>query len=239
MSLWQQQMAGVNKLPIELLVAKAKKIVQPELEEGKKGIEITMVPARALLRILAGDIGDACYTSQHYSFAEGQFPGLHAWTYVVNRSRPNEAFVGSLLGVQTVGEDGAPVLVARGNNPRENFIQNVNAEEFVLSSLREVINTAKRMREERIRANPNLPAEQKRQYVVVPLDGSSRSLTNRPKIADVSLKRFGRNRKIGLKNERETNFNGYPTWNKNGPNASGIIWEINEEGEEKWHGEWT
>ena len=198
-----------------------------------------MVPVAGLLRIYSGDIGDACYTSKHEELARNEYPRLHAWIYVTDRNKPSESLRGSLLGIQTTREDQTPTLVARANNPQENFIQSVDAEDFVNRSLKEVIATARRFQEARTStASDLLSAEQGRQCVVIPLDTTTRSLTNRDPVRTVCKKLFGKLTKVGLKNEAETNFNGYNIWNKAGSHACVTIWEMDEDGKETWYGDW-
>lgn len=226
---WQQQESAKGKMPIEAIADKIQRIMNPVDDEGKQNqIGVSMVPVAGLLRIYSGDVGDACYTSLHEALAENKYRKIHAWLYVTGRGATQETLRGSMLGIQATRDDGVATLVARANNPQENFIQSVEADSFVLSSLSEVIATARRMR-----------AEGKRQAVAIPLDSATQSSTNRTPVASAYKKRFGTLPKIGLKNEPDTNFNGYDIWSKGGAYACGTIWEMDEEGNEIWHGDWS
>ncbi|MDP3985335.1 MAG: hypothetical protein Q8P82_01095, partial [bacterium] len=68
------------------------------LEQGKlstKTVEVTMVPVQGMLRVMSGDIGDACYTSKHEQFAKGEVPDLHGVAFVLGRNTAEERFGGS------------------------------------------------------------------------------------------------------------------------------------------------
>lgn len=237
--IWQLQEESVGKdkfIPIEVINNKVEEIINPTLDRDSDKISITMIPGAKILRIMAPYIGNMCATKQDLAMAQGNWPRLHAWVYVTNRGKSNESFRGSMFSIDTTADDGVPSLVGRGNNPRENFIQSIDAEQFVAASLTELVNVARRMREDRINADPNLPAQKRRQYVVVPVDGSGSSSTNRPLVASAYQKFFAGTRAIGLTNEPETNFNNYSSWNAYGGNACRLIWEIDENGKEVWHG---
>lgn len=232
---WQQQFDKKGVLPIECLFSKIKTGGGRQEREGDDSIAVDMLPVTGLLRIYAGDIGDACYTSRHRVLAEGEFPRVRAWIYAVGGEK---MLRGSLLGVETTTADGVPTLAARANNPQENFIQSVSADQFVVNSLLEVVATAKRIREHRLKQSSAISAEQKRQYVVISLSDASVSSTNRVPVAEVYKRRWGKCNKVGLTNEPETNFNGYHIWDKNNRSACGVVWEIDEKGNETWYGDW-
>ncbi len=231
---WQQQESSKGEKPIEKLAQKIKHIVNPTIEKTDKMIGVAMVPVAGPLRIYSGDIGDACYTSQHMVLAKGECVRLHSWIYVTGRSTNQETLQGSLLGVQTTDELGISTLVARANNPQENFIQGLDGDEFVVESLKKVIDTARRLSNERVKNGRG----DKKQRVVIPMDPSTTSSTNRPAVSSSYHNRWKTCSRIGLTYEPETNFNGYPIWNKNGGNPCVIIWEMDEQGQETWYGDW-
>ena len=122
----------------------------------------------------------------------------------------------------------APVLVVRANNPRENFISSVNADDFVLQGLLTVVQSARDMAQN----------QKSGIKVVLPLDERGMSCSNRQAIADTYRKRFRSCDKVALVETKDTKFNGYHVWNKDGNSACGVIWEITTDGEEYWYGDW-
>jgi len=190
------------------------------------------------LNVFSGDLGDSCHTSQHHTLAKGDFPRIRSWVYVTQRGKPNEEIRGSVLAIQSEQENGTPVIVVRANNPAENFIQTVDGDAFVVTVLKEAIETAKRQRDERIKNNPDLSDAKKRQAVAIPMDTRGAASTNRLGVNDVYRKRFLQCRKTALKRTNDTNFNGYAVWDSRGHFPSVVIWEIDAEGNEKWHGNW-
>ncbi len=199
---------GVKQnLKENILVKSANKL--RELEQSgdtvsEKTIPISLVPAKGLLRIYGGDVGNACYTSKHQELAKGEFPGITAFTYVTNRGTQNERLRGSVLIVETETEEGEPEIVVRANNPQENLLSQVDVDALMSKVLEEFKLLAKRR---------NI------QKVGVPLDQASMSCSNRPGVAGYYRREFSKAPKVGLKNQPETNFNGYANWNKDGNSA--------------------
>lgn len=255
-SIWQRQEDPKTKLrPLESMVKYIDDISSGHMQDNINSVEVTMVPAKKFLRIFSPAFGDMCATSQELSLAKGELPHLKSWVYVSNHNKPNESLRGSVFAIETRIENsedgfpGIPALVIRANNPRENFIQNINADQFVLESLKIAINTARRLREERIEQMMKYAKENDKMYqksdarlsqcVVFPLDKATISSTNREPVAASLFKRFSSNEKVGLVNQSETNFNGYPNWDKRGANGCVKIWEIDAQGKEHWYGDWS
>ena len=196
----------VDGHPLTQAVLSLQKLEKSLSEDSDEKISVTLVPVRGILRIFSGDIGDACYTSCHNELARGDYERLTSFIYVVGRGTSYERLQGSVLIIETKTLDGEPVLLIRANNPRESLLREVNSEKLlktVLSSLTE------------------LAKKRGITKVVVPLDKSSSSCSNRPLVAEYYAKHFGAKPKLDLVNEPETNFNGYSVWNKGG--AHGVI----------------
>lgn len=238
-TVWQQQQDAHRTIPIERTYKNLRSIVAPgkNQESQNTKLEISMVPVAGLLRIFSGDIGDACYTSRHEELARGEYPNLKAWMYVTNRGKANEALRGSVLTIETYRDDGVPAFLVRANNPRENFIQSVDADMFTRGALHQAVAIAKESRKERMK-NARVSDLAKRQCVVIPLDRATQSSTNREPIASAYRKYFGKEPRIGLTNEPETNFNNYKVWKKDSTHASVVVWEIDKDGNEIWTGNW-
>lgn len=203
---------------LQKVVAKLEALSKGELLE--ETTSVTMVPNQGLLRVMSGDTGDACYTSQHQNLAQGEFPDLHAYTFVVGRSTAKEKFVGSVLFIEaTTGNGEERVLNVRANNPRENLLQSIDGEDLILQILEEAIATAKRRGID---------------CVCVPLDSSSASSSNRPAVSGAYLKWFGNSYTTSLKNTPETNFNGYDNHNMYGAHAVVEIWNRQEGKNGNW-----
>ncbi len=224
-TLWSLQ---GEKMPIEQLWAKVRSIIEPSYIKGTKTIDVQMIPVRKILHVFAGDIGDSCQSSQHHSIAFGEYPGLYTWIYATKTREKPEVLRGSVHAIETKSSEGdLNALVVRANNPLENFIQTVDAKSFVFASLREAAATQRRAWK-----------KGERRCVLIPLDDASESSTNRPSVARVYKQHFESCKKIALVNNKDTNFNNYNIWDASGSYACGMIWEIDEEGKETYHGTW-
>ena len=220
-------------MPIERIKYTIDNIRQGKKENIKAVAGVTMKPVAGLFRVFAGDIGEACYSSKHRVLADNTHPNIGTWIFTTKAG--NKVVIrGSMLGIEAVEDDDkdpeakSQVLVARANNPRENFIQGIDADQFVRASLKEVINTAKRRRKEGTKFK-----------VAIPLDNVGQSSSNRSAVSRVYRQRFEKCEKIGLVDNLDTKFNNYAIWNKNGIHACVVIWEVDEAGNETWHGDWN
>ena len=101
--------------------------------------------------------------------------------------------------METETKTGEPILVLRANNPAQNLAQMIDADGLIKKVIEEVKNVAER------RGIKN---------VGVVLDGTSMASSNRPFVSEYYKKNYSNNEKIQLKNNEETNFNGYNIFNK-------------------------
>lgn len=91
---------------------------------------LQFVPTRGLALELSGHLGDACWASKYGSIAE-EFPNISSLTYVRNPGTTTERIVGAGLIIDTVDQEtGEPILVLRGTNPIENYINGVKVVDF-------------------------------------------------------------------------------------------------------------
>lgn len=180
-----------------------------EVHFSGETIPITMVTTDGLMRIYAGDVGDACYTSKHHQLANGGVPNLHAVMFVTNRDTAQERINGSVLFIDTTTPHGEHVLLVRANNPRSNLFNQVVPDALIQATLNYAIETAK---------------QNGFDMVVVPLDGASSACSNRTEVAAYYKKHFTTADKIELTNEDETNFNGYNVWEATGTHPAVAIW---------------
>ncbi len=209
---------GVEKNPFVAAKKKIAEINGPG-EVSKKTMSVAMVPGEGLPKIMSGDTGDACYTSKRDTLAKGGYPDLHAFTYVLGRDTAQERFAGSVLFCEGQLADGkTSALLVRANNPRENLIQSVDNESFVLQSLEKAIETAQRRGIEQ---------------VLVPIDDASQSSSNRQGVSSVYQKFFGKHKRQELRATPEMQFNGYDNWNASGPFGCVVIW-TKEQGKINW-----
>ena len=175
-----------------------------------KEVGYDLVPVRGMLRVYSGDVGDACYTSRHEEFARGGYPGITAFIYVAKSGTPQERWAGSVLAIETHTDDGAPVLLVRANNPRQNVIAGLDADAFVEQVMERMIELAKR---------------RGIKYIVVPLDGSGKSCSNREDIAAAYHRAYEAKKPVALEDVPETNFNEYHSWDVDGDHPCVVVWE--------------
>ncbi len=101
------------------------------MEEGSKTRNYTpveFVPTRGILMEFSGYIADACWASRYESSAE-QFPNITA-VIMQDVSKEVPKLLGSSLLIETTSTDGVPLLIIRGLNPLESYINHVDIPDF-------------------------------------------------------------------------------------------------------------
>lgn len=200
-----------------------------------KTMPISLIPVSGLARLTSGYIGDACHTSQITEMSEGAYADTHAFLYATEDMYGNYNLRGSVFGICAETDPyEEPSFIVRANNPRENFIQTVDSDNFTENSLHAMINYAVKLREENIK-NGNGGVMK----VLAPLDNASQSSTNRPDVANFYHKSFN----TGTSNKElldtpSTNFNGYPIWAAETEHTCFVIWECDDKGKETYLGKW-
>lgn len=221
-SAWELETDRQDKHPI-LFAAQEVDRLKEGMERVTLGKErtVTLVAAGAVPRVFSGDMGDACYTSKHQELADGEFPGVRSLMFVANRGDGKERIMGSVLfveartapstgsGSSTAGEK---VLVIRANNPRQNLLGTVSAEDLVEQTIQAAIRAAERGGFD---------------LVALPPDFAGQSSSNRPEVSKVYRTRFRTNRRVRLEETAETTFNGYKIWDDKGPHGVAVVWEKN------------
>ncbi len=117
-----QKIANTKSLNIGL-----KKALDESAREGKTRLQI--IPTRGLLLEISGDIAGTCWNK--CNAINEKMPNMSA---LIIRARPGEKterIVGAALLIETFSpETGEKVLVLRGTNPTENYINTVEASGF-------------------------------------------------------------------------------------------------------------
>lgn len=229
---WQLGETKANRLPIEEAFEKGTKISRGKEAAEESVVSVRMIPVVGLLRVYAGEIGDACYSSHHVALANGTYPNLQAWVYGTTDENDHLTLRGSVLALNVQTTDGVPTLVVRANNPKENFIRGLDAPAFVRATLLEGVATARRQWAERAAAGKRGPA-----IVAVPFDPATASCTNRHPIANDYHRRFSKNQKLSLMTSNETTFK-YDLTRAEGKHPCVNIWQIDANGQETWTGNW-
>ncbi|MDP2631028.1 MAG: hypothetical protein Q8P56_06525, partial [Candidatus Uhrbacteria bacterium] len=203
MDLWRQGITAPSQNP---LIEIAKKIAQLERQKYRPtatGRDISLVPVKGPLLAYAGDIGDACYTRLHKDIAQGAYPNMTGYIFVENRGTQKETMRGSCLMIEAKTDEGKPILLMRGNNPRKNLLRQFDAWTFVKQTL---------ISFDRIRKERDAVA------LGIPWDKAGTSSSNREEVSDVYqkivrwMKRRNRGVAVTLKQSPETEFNDYNNW---------------------------
>ena len=177
---------------------------------SRESLDVTLVPVQGPLRVYAGDIGDACYTSQHGAMARGEFSNVRAMIFVTNRGKGTERMAGSVLLVETrTHASNERVLVIRANNPRQNLIAQLDAPSLVTRTIDAAIATARR---------------RGIKHVAVVRDRATAASSNREEVAQAYHDAYEGAPPVRLKNEPATNFNGYNVWDTDEGHPSVIVW---------------
>jgi hypothetical protein len=168
-------------------------------------------------RVLAGDIGNACYNKHHTELAKGKYPQLSALVL----SFPEEAdrIIGSTLCIDTRNKQGERVLVIRALNPTEAVIQReLDPVSTVKAVVQYFIDAAK--------ASAATDPEDPVQEVHLCYDHCGGHSTNRQPVFEAEGKLLaGEWRSApesnGLEVQAETKFNGYDIWKKG---QTRVVW---------------
>ena len=210
-SAWGLETDQQDKHPI-LLAAQ-------EVDRLREGVErvtlgkdttVSLVATGAVPRVFSGDMADACYTSKHQELAEGEFPGVRSLMFVTNRGDGKERIMGSVLFVEATTPEGEKVLVVRANNPRQNLLGKVSADDLVEQTIQAAIRVAERGGFD---------------MVALPPDFAGQSSSNRPEVSKIYRTRFRKNRRVRLVENSDTTFNGYKVWDDKGPHGVAVVWE--------------
>jgi hypothetical protein len=198
-SIWQLKESDLKQHPYAKAEDELLKIdrVSQGIGEPKP---ITFVPAKGLLRVIAGNIGDACYTSQADKLAAGEFPGITAVAMVTNYGTAQESLDGSVLFVETETTSGEKALVVRANNPRMSMFDKFDSDNLITA----VLEYAKTIAQKR-----GIP------QVLVVRDKVSAASSNRSEVATYYQHTFADKTPVALVDTSETNFNGYNIYNPN------------------------
>lgn len=119
---------------------------------------LQIIPCRGLGLELSGHTGDTCWAAETKdgSFAQ-KYPNVTGLLFVRNPGEASERLVGSALLVITTDLDtGEEVVIIRGINPIENYINATNANDF-LSSLFDYAKSVSHNRRVAVVINPQGP----------------------------------------------------------------------------------
>ncbi len=107
-------------------------------------VPIEFIPTRGMLMELSGHLADACWAESYESIAE-EFPNFTAVTIRQHPEGRHDRLVGAFMLIEGESYLGEPLLIIRGLNPIENFINKVDVEEFYEAAISYVKNVAKDM----------------------------------------------------------------------------------------------
>lgn len=158
-------------------------------------VNLQFVPTRGLMLEFSGHIADACWAGTYASIAE-KMPNMTAVIIKQNPDDPmREKLVGAGMLIEAMSDDGTstPLLVVRGLNPLENFINHVSVEQFY----------------ERFMEYASEIAESQGRQLAIAIDQQSgMASTNRPVLFNYLSGRRHSMKRIKV-NEASTTFNGY------------------------------
>lgn len=153
---------------------------------------LQFVPTRGIFMEISGEIASACWAGA-YSSIGAAMPNISA---LIMRARPgerSERIVGAALLIETTDIDtGEGVLVLRGFNPSENYIQQVNVKDFYEAAIDYVKETA--------RARHLKPA--------IVIDRSSPGATTNREVLFDYINRLRRSKRLRV-DDADSTFNGY------------------------------
>ncbi len=186
------------------------RVYNEKLQNIKEGIipddllskeRVFFCPAHGLTRIFGGDIANACYDKQRYDLAEGKKPRINTINLVIESDGKLE-ILGNCLLIETTNKNDERVLVTRAFNPSEKAIQRrLDPKDLLRKMIDFVIEAAKKGGFDAVN--------------VCVGDHSGADGTNRKALFDIMAKEAVLKKweiAAELKDEPETNFNNYATW---------------------------
>ncbi len=105
--------------------------------------EISMIPDRGVVGELSGYYADACWTSQYMFLRD--WPNITPYKFVMETEDDVQKIIGSVLLIETESRSGEKVLVVRGLNPRDEFLNGFQAADFCEKVFEKVKSTAERI----------------------------------------------------------------------------------------------
>ncbi len=152
---------------------------------------VEFVPTRGILMEFSGYIADACWASRYDNSAE-QFPNI---TTIVMQDVSKEVpkLLGSCLLIETTSNGGGPLLIIRGLNPLESYINHVDIPDFY-GKFTDYVKRLAELKE--------------RKAAIVIDDHSGGASTNRPLLFNFLSNQKNNLSRIDVPSENTT-FNGY------------------------------
>lgn len=136
---------GIEKSIQDLRRSRAEAVAESLQKSVTGGPEVVFSPCHGLGRIMAGDIGDACYSSYRDELALGQFPDIDSILISNKAENRSEArLLGSILLIRAKTQDGRSCLTLRALNPIDSVVQReLDAESLVEAIIDYAVKLAK------------------------------------------------------------------------------------------------
>lgn len=163
--------------------------------ETEGSTEINFEIRRDLVSEFSGQIADACWAGREEESILFDYTNIETLTIKVGNT-----FIGSCILIHSINEDGLPVLIIRGINPRETEINKISINQFI-SKLTEFVIEYARKKDE-------IP-------LIVIDDHVGGAATNRPKVFGYlsaykdKLTKYTKLKERMDKEDKPTVFNGY------------------------------
>lgn len=163
--------------------------------ESDDSIQIALEVRRDLVSEFSGQISDACWAGREEESILFDYQNIE--TIIIKKGT---LFIGSCILIHTVDQNGKPLLILRGINPRETEINQLSVNQFIIG----LINFVKRYSS----ITEEIP-------LIVIDDHVGGASTNRPKIfwylsgLKKRLERYTQLAERRDKNDKPTVFNGY------------------------------
>ncbi|HBU06828.1 MAG TPA: hypothetical protein DEB09_01975 [Candidatus Magasanikbacteria bacterium] len=129
----------------------AKNLTTNKIVEFLKGLEgelagraqnIRMIPDRGFVGELSGYYADACWTNQDMFLRD--WPNITPYKFVTGEEKEQE-IMGAVLFIETKSKAGEKVVIVRGLNPRDKYLNTLQGKSFCEQVFDKAKNTAKRV----------------------------------------------------------------------------------------------
>ncbi len=126
-ALTPKELSKLRKIFPSENIQKALSKIEGDIEGSKEKLE--MIPDRSFTGELAGYYSDACYTRIDDMLQK--WPDIIPCKFVRSRDdATGKELIGAVILIESVSADNKPVLIVRANNPRDKFLDTMQAESF-------------------------------------------------------------------------------------------------------------